>query len=350
MIEYFPPLDKIIIENILIGQNAKSFFDIFFSDEAPHSFKSFHAHRGDTEITLGKWQEVLNEKPFRYITGDELKLPAQSVILERNMKFSTMTKGPLGKNMKVRVNVQQRASLLGDNICVVEFRNTFENLPYSQCFCVWSRWKIETKYADLRSSSKKILDNGTERSGEVESKEVIDWKRTSTASVRKLIGGSRIFNRKRKGCDSYLRVSMDVQMLQNTLFENKIRSIAEKIINKYLNTWLRWHKGIYLDLYTSNSSSRENSFKKKDNIGNEIQLVRKRSTLQKTFLLKKKWFNKASRKLFSRKKIKDIHNLSSNETDDDADDDSFHDKMPWLVAVEGGVEVLSGGIPHSMCP
>uniref|UniRef100_A0A7S1B6G9 VASt domain-containing protein n=1 Tax=Corethron hystrix TaxID=216773 RepID=A0A7S1B6G9_9STRA len=274
MLEYFPPLEKhVVVDQSFGGFNPKSFFNIFFSDGALHSLKSFHIQRGDKELSCGKWQNVTDWKPFRPDNGGRgrQEIPCNAIVLERHFSFRTKTKNKFGSS-SARVRSLQRVTLMDDNDFVFESKNTFENLPFSNCFCVWSCWKVDSSiYFDEIPIDSPQFQTETTVGVDREFDEADDLKRKyhdrseyaysifnydrllprlkglvgqSVRNMRKSIWRNVQRKEKVRRTKSLLNVSVEVEMLDKSRFEIRIRSTASKMFVKYLNSWLDWAKSV----------------------------------------------------------------------------------------------------------
>lgn len=62
---HFPALETQLVKQVPFpGLNAEEFFDVFFSDEAPYSFKEFQKKRGDVDVEFGKWGAAAKDGRF----------------------------------------------------------------------------------------------------------------------------------------------------------------------------------------------------------------------------------------------------------------------------------------------
>ena len=56
---HFPPLVKQVVKDVPFPHlNAQEFFNVFFSDNAPYSYKEFQKTRGDVDIVYEKWDST----------------------------------------------------------------------------------------------------------------------------------------------------------------------------------------------------------------------------------------------------------------------------------------------------
>jgi len=103
------------------GLNAKQFFQIFFSDNAPFSFQDFQEELGDKNVQYHPWQTQNNTT--------------------RLIEFETPTNSPFCKPYSR--GTKQQNLLHRSNKCVVmESITSMQDVPFSDCFNVQEQWVI----------------------------------------------------------------------------------------------------------------------------------------------------------------------------------------------------------------
>lgn len=104
ILHYFPQLEcQIVNEAKFPGINALEFFEVYFTDDAPYSFKEYQLTTGDIDVKYGKWMRMNEDDEYstqqtlhpgfvdNKSTNDSIKFPTSSR-KERELHFKTLTK------------------------------------------------------------------------------------------------------------------------------------------------------------------------------------------------------------------------------------------------------------------
>ena len=152
--DHFPPLEICVIQSVeLPGLNTTSqFFDVFFADDAPYSFRDFQKRRGDVDIVYERWQDchlsgdsIAFEDLYSFKKEAELKpspLPINSS-RQRMMKFNTLTKSYFGPAYAKATKIQRATQLSNGSVLVIENVTQLVDIPFSDRFRVIERWILE---------------------------------------------------------------------------------------------------------------------------------------------------------------------------------------------------------------
>lgn len=153
---HFPPLEICVIDKAeLSGLNTTSqFFDVFYADDAPYSFRDFQKKRGDVDIVYGRWEECMNENDDEAIQNVKVKesssacnstlepLPSNST-RQRTLKFNTLTKSYFGHAYAKATKIQRATKLANGSVLVIENVTQLADIPFSDRFLVIERWVLE---------------------------------------------------------------------------------------------------------------------------------------------------------------------------------------------------------------
>ena len=152
------------------GLNALEFFEVYFADDAPYSFKEFQSTKGDIDIEYGKWKrraggsssngndsncsQDVNIHSF-HPAASQQQTPSPtfptSSRKERVLNFKTLTKSYFGPAYAT-ARKTQRVSKFSTRLVIIESKTELFDIPFSDRFFVVERWVIE---ADKNSSSLK---------------------------------------------------------------------------------------------------------------------------------------------------------------------------------------------------
>lgn len=143
---HFPPLAHTVVsEAEFPGLNALEFFDVFFADDAPYSFKDFQKTRGDIDIQYSSWdrisQELVSFLPESRLNDSTAKLPTCSQ-RERICKFKTLTNSYFGPAY-ANATKTQRVCKFSTRLVIIESKTELSEIPFSDRFYVIERWVIE---------------------------------------------------------------------------------------------------------------------------------------------------------------------------------------------------------------
>lgn len=150
----FPPLKTDVVNAEFPGLNALEFFHVFFSDDAPYSFKEFQQTRGDVDITFGKWIKYEGETAsFHPDAKARLKpesLPTCSK-KERVLNFKTLTKSYFGPAYATAKKTQ-RVHKFSTRLVIVESMTELFDIPYCDRFFLVEKWIIESCKHDKKTN------------------------------------------------------------------------------------------------------------------------------------------------------------------------------------------------------
>ena len=119
------PLEHMIVDNAQFSSlHAKDFFQIFFGDDAPFSFKDFQKQRGDLDIVYSPW-------------GDSN---------QRVLTFLTPTRTPFFGPSHAMATKIQVLKLVTKKCIVMECRTSLQDIPFSDRFAVCEQWIFTSDY------------------------------------------------------------------------------------------------------------------------------------------------------------------------------------------------------------
>lgn len=201
--EHFPSLEICVIQSVELPylNTTQQFFDVFFADDAPYSFRDFQKKRGDVDIVYGKWEECSNG----IATEDTLDstfppLPPKSSAKQRRQKFSTLTKSYFGPAYAKASKIQRATQLANGKVLVLENVTQLSDIPFSDRFQVMERWVLEVVPEEEKST-----DNNT----------------TLQTAICKLT------------------VHAEVQMLKSCSWEPQIRKKASETFTEVVTEWCK---------------------------------------------------------------------------------------------------------------
>jgi VAD1 Analog of StAR-related lipid transfer domain len=116
------PLAHLVVKETFNDLHAKDFFQIFFGDDAPFSFRDFQEKSGDLDIVYSRWGE--NNK--------------------RVLKFKSPTKTPFFGPSHARATKTQNLRVHNKACVVIEATTTLEDIPFSDHFVVCEQWVIKS--------------------------------------------------------------------------------------------------------------------------------------------------------------------------------------------------------------
>ena len=205
---HFPTLENSVVDNVKFpGLNALEFFEVYFADGAPYSFKEFQSTMGDIDIEYSKWKrrpggshdcDCGTVHSFHPNACHQYQSPSptfpNSSRKERVLNFKTLTKSYFGPAYAT-ARKTQRVSKFSTRLVIIESKTELFDIPFSDRFFVVERWVIE---ADKDSSS----------------------------SLR-------------KGCiyTAKLSVSVQVFMLKSCNWEKQIQSKTLSTLEELLESW-----------------------------------------------------------------------------------------------------------------
>jgi VAD1 Analog of StAR-related lipid transfer domain len=129
-----PPLSNMIVEEEFVSLHAKDFFQIFFGDDAPFSFKDFQKQRGDIDIAYSAW-------------GNSR---------ERTLLFKTPTRTPFLGPTHAQATKTQVLAVYSKSCVVMEATTSLVDIPYCDRFVVCEQWVFTStpeKICTLRVSA-----------------------------------------------------------------------------------------------------------------------------------------------------------------------------------------------------
>jgi hypothetical protein len=129
-----PPLSNMIVEEEFVSLHAKDFFQIFFGDDAPFSFKDFQKQRGDIDISYSAWGKSR----------------------QRTLLFKTPTRTPFLGPTHAQATKTQVLVVYSKSCVVMEATTSLEDIPYSDRFAVCEQWVFTStpeKICTLRVSA-----------------------------------------------------------------------------------------------------------------------------------------------------------------------------------------------------
>ena len=141
---HYPPLQNRVVNQVKFqGLNTREFFQVFFSDDAPYSMKTFQQKRGDVDIHYSNWNDIADNN-IPHLTSFKpglLPLPFNST-QERTLTFNTLTKSYFGPAYAKATKIQ-RATQLSKHLLVIENETQLSDVPFSDRFKILERWIIE---------------------------------------------------------------------------------------------------------------------------------------------------------------------------------------------------------------
>jgi len=202
--EHFPPLEICVIQSVELPylNTTQQFFDVFFADDAPYSFRDFQKKRGDVDIVYGKWEECSNEDTLNLKLPP---LPPKSSAKQRRQKFSTLTKSYFGPAYAKASKIQRATQLAHGKVLVLENVTQLSDIPFSDRFQVMERWILEVVPEEEVSKKSQSTDNNTT---------------LPTATCK-------------------LTVHAEVQMLKSCSWEPQIRKKASETFTEVVTEWCK---------------------------------------------------------------------------------------------------------------
>jgi len=198
--EHFPPLEICVIQSVELPylNTTQQFFDVFFADDAPYSFRDFQKKRGDVDIIYGKWEECSNEDTLDTTIPP---LPPKSSAKQRRQKFSTLTKSYFGPAYAKASKIQRATQLANGKVLVLENVTQLSDIPFSDRFQVMERWVLEV----VEEEKSQCTDNNIKL-------------HTTTCK---------------------LTVHAEVQMLKSCSWEPQIRKKASETFQEVVKEWCK---------------------------------------------------------------------------------------------------------------
>ena len=150
--EHFPSLEICVIQSVELPylNTTQQFFDVFFADDAPYSFRDFQKKRGDVDIVYGKWEECSNEDTIDSVFSP---LPPKSSAKQRRQKFSTLTKSYFGPAYAKASKIQRATQLANGKVLILENVTQLSDIPFSDRFQVMERWVLEVVPEEEKTQS-----------------------------------------------------------------------------------------------------------------------------------------------------------------------------------------------------
>jgi len=151
---HFPQLETDVVSAEFPGLNALEFFHVFFSDDAPYSYKEFQQTMGDVDIEFGKWMKS-DAKPCSFhpnVNTSQYKTDFPTCSQkERVLEFKTLTKSYFGPAYATAKKTQ-RVAKFSTRLVIMESMTQLFDIPYSDRFFVLERWVIESVKHDGHSN------------------------------------------------------------------------------------------------------------------------------------------------------------------------------------------------------
>ena len=209
---HFPPLEQQIVSNVTFpGLNALEFFEVYFADDAPYSFKEFQATAGDIDIIYDYWKrksfddkatERYSFHPFAANSkGVYMRFPTSSR-KERILNFKTLTKSYFGPAYATAKKTQ-RVSKFSTRLVVIESKTELFDIPFCDRFFVVERWIVEAE----KDKSLPVTNNDDKN------------QQTEVTYTTKL------------------SVSIEIFMLRSCKFENQIQQKTKSTIKDLVASW-----------------------------------------------------------------------------------------------------------------
>ncbi len=154
---FFPFLEYSIVKDVEFpGLNALEFFEVYFADNAPYSFKEFQVTKGDIDINYTKWtrRRISEDEPQSFhprTNQNGLKKFPTSSKKERELSFKTLTKSYFGPAYATAKKTQ-RVTKFSTRLVIIESKTELFNIPFCDRFFVVERWVVEAHKHDRPSS------------------------------------------------------------------------------------------------------------------------------------------------------------------------------------------------------
>ena len=152
-----PKLQNKVIEASFPGLHAKEFFEVFFGDDAPFSFREFQERRGDIDITYGSWQTSLNQGNNPNQVGGNGKNGSRQK--HRTIQFATPTRNPLFGPSHAPVTKIQVQRIREKRRIVMESTTTLKDVPYADRWHVKELWILESSNEENSANSANSANN-----------------------------------------------------------------------------------------------------------------------------------------------------------------------------------------------
>jgi len=203
--QHFPPLKNRVMEVEFPGLNAFDFFEVYFSDNAPYSFKEFQETRGDIDIVFGKWKACNESDPVSFHNHakvrEELVTFPHCIIEERTINFKTPTKDYYLGPAYATTKKTQRVTKLSPTFIIIESKTEIFSMPFCDRFYVMERWIVEAK----KHNPNNIVRNESE-------------------------GVPVLFNTK-------LSVDVETIIIKSCMWENQIKSKSLSALKAFSTLW-----------------------------------------------------------------------------------------------------------------
>lgn len=224
--EYYPPLSELSsVDRVeFYGLNAKEFFEVFFADDAPFGFETFHKIRKDKAVEYGQWETLEQvQKPCLLSSAPTIFAPSSSTasmppLQERVVKYDAKTNSMFGPAFAPTTKVQ-RALQVSKRLLVLEIKTTLADVPFSNRFYLMERWLVT-------SESVSNADNHNMNHS----------KKLSKKKKQKHQQHSHAHSSKSASC-AYLTVTSQVFFTQSCPFESTVHKESSKTINEICTQW-----------------------------------------------------------------------------------------------------------------
>ena len=160
-----PQLENSVLRTSFPGLHAKEFFEVFFGDDAPFSFRDFQERRGDINIEYGAWRQTKND----------------SKVKQRVLTFQTPTRTPMFGPSHASASKTQVLRTRQKHCVVFEAVTTLRDIPYSDRFCVKELWVLQSspeKVVDLTVSSQAVFSKSCPFESQIRSKSLATMRET----------------------------------------------------------------------------------------------------------------------------------------------------------------------------
>eukprot|EP00979_Chaetoceros_neogracilis_P007064 scaffold1472_cov245-Chaetoceros_neogracile.AAC.7 len=179
IVSHFPQLDTDVVSAEFPGLNALEFFHVFFSDDAPYSYKEFQHTTGDVDIQYGKWKKS-NANPCSFhpnVKAAQCKshFPTCSRN-ERVLRFKTLAKSYFGPAYASAKKTQQ-VTKFSTRLVIMESKTELFDIPYSDRFFILERWVIESTKHDKKSNPSMLYTTKLSVSVQVFMLKSCNWER-----------------------------------------------------------------------------------------------------------------------------------------------------------------------------
>lgn len=187
------PLAFMIVDNAqFTSLHAKDFFQIFFGDDAPFSFKDFQKQRGDLNIVYSPW-------------GDSN---------QRTMRFQTPTRTPFFGPSHATAIKTQVLKFTSKSCVIMENTTSLEDIPFCDRFVVCEQWVFTStpeKICTVRVTAEVNFSKSCAFEGQIEAKSS-STLRESLSSWRDMAQKALILTEKKRFQEQELKFADEVEV------------------------------------------------------------------------------------------------------------------------------------------